>query len=125
MESRKHWQRGEVAQRIAEYSPAVIACDTNPTSDFARGLKAAFGARLVFPKKSMRVFRKEKMASDAGVAVANKHERDALAAALKAFHLLENKLRQTARHARGRPAEKVESAQRKVLAGKKMFEAIR
>lgn len=125
LESRKHWNRGEVAQKIAEYSPAVIACDTNPTSDFARELKAAFGARLVFPKKSMSVWRKEKMASRTGVKLGNKHERDALAAALKAFHLLENKLRQTAKRARGRPAEKVEAAQRKVLRGKKMFEAVR
>gem|GEM_PF-3577497 len=143
VESHKHWSLGDVIGKIAAFSPAVIACDTNPTSGFARELKRAFGARLVFPRRSLHVYEKERMAHDAGLKVHNKHERDALAAALKAYHLLQNKLRQAGRKAeikagvkrgksdRGKSsatskevAQYVESIQRRVLGGEKMRHAI-
>ncbi len=126
VESRKHWPRGEVIERIAQYSPDVIACDTNPTSDFARQLKRSFGARLLFPKKSFTQHAKQKMASKTGVKLRNKHERDALAAALKAYHQLENKLRQAGTYAKKKGGDEkfVESVQKKVLHGEKMRSAV-
>ena len=127
VESHKHWKRGEVVEKIALYSPDVIACDTNPTSDFARSLKRSFGARLLFPKKSMTEYDKHKMAAKTGVKMNNKHERDALAAALKAYHQLENKLRQAGRKAQKKGGDEkfVEGVQKKVLRGEKMREALK
>lgn len=126
VESRKHWPRGDLVEKISLYSPAVIACDTNPTSGFARSLKRSFGARLLFPKKSMTEHDKQKMASKTGVKLSNKHERDALAAALKAYHQLENKLRQAGKKARKKGGDEkfVEGVQKKVLRGEKMRHAI-
>ncbi len=130
VESRKHWPRGDLVEKIAFHSPEVIACDTNPTSGFAQGLKRSFGARLLFPKKSMTEYDKQRMASKTGLKLKNKHERDALAAALKAYHQLENKLRQVEKHARKKSPEKrdkkfVNEIRKRVLAGEKMAHALK
>ncbi len=124
VESRKHWREESVIERIAQASPLIIACDTNPTSKLARMLSSAFGARLFFPKNSLSVLRKEKMAQKTGLKMHNKHERDALAAAIAAYHRYENKLRQAGRKARLAGADETR-VQRSVLKGVKMSAAIR
>lgn len=119
VKSAKNWPEDDFVQSIAQYSPVIIACDTNPSHKLANRLKAAFGARLYAPKRSLR--QTDKLHMTAGFPCRNAHERDALAAALKAYHSIENKLRQTAKMA---GKEKAGAAQRMVLGGAKMRHAI-
>ncbi|MBI3588399.1 DUF460 domain-containing protein [Candidatus Micrarchaeota archaeon] len=121
--SRKHWKEGEVVKFISSFSPHVVACDTNPTSGFAKSISRAFGAKLHFPKRHLRVMEKERMAAGKWKC-ANKHERDALAAALKAYHHFENKLRQVRRKAGWRDGLAVAAIQGSVVRGEKMAHAM-
>lgn len=119
MESKRNWGEKALLERISFFSPLVIACDTNPSHKLGQELKRAFGAKLFFPRKSLREWYKQKITVERGCK--NKHERDALAAALKAYHHFENKLRQTSKKA-GKHAR---AAQKMVLSGEKMVHAVR
>lgn len=118
VESRKNWPAGELLRTAASFSPVIVACDTNPGHHLARELKRTFGARLYTPRKSLSQTEKQRMAS-AAWPCRNSHERDALAAALKAYHHVENKLRQAAKIAGG----DARAVQEKVLRGEKMRHA--
>lgn len=96
VKSKKNWGTDQLASEIsAVCTPLVIACDTNPSSGAARRLRACFGAKLFVPQSSLHVYQKHLMAEKLGVEVHNSHERDAVAAAKKAFNHYSNKLRQT------------------------------
>ena len=122
VESHREWPLEGVVGVIAAYSPIVIACDTNPSHSLARQLGTAFGARLFFPRKSLS--RHSKLLATRGESCRNPHERDALAAALKAFGHYQNKVRQTEKKAR-RAGVDAEGIVRRVLFGEKMAHALR
>ena len=126
VKSGKHWGFEEAMLAIANAAPSVeiVACDTNPSSHFAKQLAGAFGARAYTPRRSLQVLDKERIAQHSGLKLKNKHERDALAAAIVAWRHFQNKLRQA-----GAKAEKAGKAanevQRRVLRGEKMAHIVR
>jgi predicted RNase H-like nuclease (RuvC/YqgF family) len=125
VESRKNWSLKEVIERAARFDPIAIACDTNPPSKQARKLATAFSAKLVFPKHSLTLYEKNQLAAKAAVKTRNSHERDAVAAALKAFHLLENKLRQLrGKLERAERLAEVTRASERVLHGERMSDVL-
>ncbi|MBI4406791.1 DUF460 domain-containing protein [Candidatus Micrarchaeota archaeon] len=97
VKSKKNWRTADLIFEINSVcTPVVIACDTNPSSNTARMLKACFGAKLFLPSSSLSIYKKQKLTHKLGISVNNSHERDAVAAAKKAFNHYSNKLRQVA-----------------------------
>lgn len=97
LSSRKNWPRGEMLSRIAQYDPLIIATDKAHAVKLARELKTDFGVRLYAPHADLTHEEKAHLTRNANFH--NRHERDALASAMKAYHSVENKMRQVARHA--------------------------
>ncbi len=121
--SGRGWGAAELALRVSKYSPKVVACDTNPPNALSKKLAALFGAKLFFPKRSLSVL--EKLFATRDFGCKNAHERDALAAALKAFHLVQNKLKQAHRHFSQRgvpPGSEMDALKAKVLSGRRMHD---
>ena len=98
IESRKNWTPDAFIQSLSAFSPSVIACDKIPVPKSVKLLKSVFSARLFKPHKSMTGLQKASLTRDFNVH--NEHERDALAAALKAFRSLKNKFELVERKAR-------------------------
>jgi hypothetical protein len=121
VKSRKGWGLNEVVEQVSSFKPTVVACDTRPPSLLAKKVASCFRTRFFYPTHSLRWEEKAELTKE--FTVKNSHERDALASALKAFHHVENKLRQATRHARreGADAEKVGA---RVLRGERMKEAV-
>lgn len=119
VESKRNWAQRDFLERIAEFAPTIIAGDTRPPAKQVRKTAAAFRALLFAPRHSLTFGEKVFLAR--GFAPRNAHERDALAAALKAWHSRQNKLRQLAASLkkRGRIAER-DAASEKVLKGTRM-----
>lgn len=110
---------GKLIEAISEFKPKMIACDTKNPSKIVLRLKAAFHARLFTPKHSLTEVEKEFMtrAYECG----NVHERDALAAALKAFNVkASNKLRQARKYLH--LSEEDDEVLKEVFEGRKMSE---
>lgn len=80
---------------LLPYDPVIIASDTNPPSKLSRYLATAFGCKLSFPEHSLTQIQKSKMTMN--YSTQNVHEKDALAAAIKAYNKIQNKMRQTDR----------------------------
>ncbi len=121
LKSAKNMKKSKLVAELAPYSPSLIACDTNPPVRLASWLKTCFSARLYYPKESLLLEEKHKLAKKAKTK--NSHERDALAAAKKALHSVENKLRQTMARAARAGASQARAASL-VLAGQKMTDAV-
>ena len=113
MESRKNWGKGDFLRRLERWTPLIVASDTNPPLKFAKKVAATFNARLFAPPRSLTHREKCRITSDYGYG--NTHERDALAAALKAYHTTAaNKMRQVKRRFGTR------EAQERVMRGERM-----
>lgn len=115
LKSQKHWPQAELSAFLASFAPiAVIASDRNPPAHAAAKLAASFAARLFKPKHSLSVHEKNQVVRSVD-AVRNAHERDAYAAAKKAFDVLwSNKVRQLDRRFGPRATAAVKAA---VLSG--------
>jgi hypothetical protein len=125
VESKRNWGETGFIESISPFKPIVIACDVRPSSKTARALASVFSAKLFQPKHSLLVLEKARVTRD--YAVKNAHERDALAAALKAFHsMAENKMKQTVRRLRekGISGERLQKVKRLVLKGKRTDKAL-
>ena len=122
VESRREWPHEDLVNVIHSYSPLVIACDTNPSHHLARELGRAFGAKLFFPRRSLS--RHAKALATRDVKCRNAHERDALAAAFKAWGHYQNKVRQASKKA-GRAGVDADRVVRLVLGGEKIAHALR
>jgi len=101
--------------------PSVIACDRQP-NDIVRKICAAFNAKLYYPQKEMGIDEKREMAKPFGIS--NPHERDACAAAVKAYKAYTNKLRQAERIAREGKVREIDSIKAKVIEKYSIEEAI-
>jgi uncharacterized protein len=96
----------------------VVASDRNPAARQCKKLSSALKTKLFTPRKSLS--KQFKLRATKNYACANRHERDALAAALKAYHvLIENK----ARKIRKRGGSTL--VQRMVLEGRRFTELFR
>lgn len=101
--------------------PTIIACDKEP-NDVARKVCAAFNAKLYYPARDMGV--EEKKGIAIGLGISNPHERDACAAAMKAYNSYANKLKQAERLARSMNVGDVDAIKAKVIGEHSISEAI-
>ena len=105
--SHKHLDRGQLTELIMRYGKTVIvATDVKPAPSYAQKLSSTLNAVLYEPEQSLRVDEKQEIINqlwEKGALpqkVSDAHQRDALAAAVKAFYHYKNKLEQAEAHAR-------------------------
>jgi len=116
--SSKNMSISQVVTFVAQYGyPVVIAADVDPAPHAVYKLSASYGARL-FSYKSWMSKEKRRL----GKGGKNAHERDALAAALKAYNKLSNKIRHVKKLARERGFHDPDLAAARVLKGFKTQE---
>ncbi len=101
--------------------PSIIACDKEP-NDIARKVKAAFNARLYYPGRMITSDEKHEMARP--YMLDNAHEKDACAAAVKAYRSYANKFKQAEHVARIMKAGDVDMIRAKVVSKFSIKEAI-
>lgn len=83
--SRRNFSFSEICEAIAEEGdPIIIASDTRHAPQLLKRIAATFGCRLCMPASDMMVGEKKRLTE--GTPFKNDHERDALAAALRAKH---------------------------------------
>jgi len=99
--SRRGIDRSEVIELISRHGiPVLIATDVRPAPVFVRKLAAAMGVPVYEPPASLSVEEKRSIVEEYTRRypelrrVADAHVRDALAAAVKALHMHESKMRQ-------------------------------
>ncbi|NPA04563.1 MAG: DUF460 domain-containing protein [Crenarchaeota archaeon] len=103
-ESRRSLDRQEIVSMIYRHGhPVLIATDVKPAPDMVKKLASMLRVPLYEPPNSMSVEEKQEIVeeylsrSEVRVTL-DSHQRDALAAALKAYQVLEPKLRQAESH---------------------------
>ncbi|MCE4602698.1 MAG: DUF460 domain-containing protein [Desulfurococcales archaeon] len=94
--SYKGIDRGGLIQEIlAHGSPIIVAADVNPPPDTVRNIASKLGAEVYTPPQDMTTEEKRELASRIqGAKPRDSHQRDALAAAYKAYQALLSKMRQ-------------------------------
>jgi len=95
--------RGQISRTVSEYGHAlVIATDVTPPPALISKLAASHSAILFRPDRSLKTSEKmemtERVAAEQGVKASDTHQRDSLAAAVKAYSFYRNKLEQAASH---------------------------
>ncbi|MFH1257348.1 MAG: DUF460 domain-containing protein [Candidatus Micrarchaeota archaeon] len=116
--SKRNVKKEEIIRMLEPLEPVIIASDTNPPSKLAKALAATFKCRLSFPLKSLTQIEKQRMTRERRYG--NVHEKDALAAALKAYHKIENKMRQVERHFRRGGTAELEKSRKSVASGERI-----
>ncbi len=121
LKSQKHWPQSDLFSFLAAYAPlTIVASDRNPPSHAARRTAASFAARLFKPSQNLGVYDKVRAARFSGAR--NAHERDAYAAAKKAFDVAcSNKVRNLDRRLGEAATAKVKAA---VLSGVRWDKAL-
>jgi predicted RNase H-like nuclease (RuvC/YqgF family) len=102
--------------------PSIIAADKQKGTYAIRKISAYFNARVFYPDRDIGVEEKREIARAARIK--DSHERDACAAALKAYGHFRNKLDQAAHIARERGAMDIDRIKAKVLDRYSIDEAI-
>jgi len=117
--SKKGLGRGIIGEVKRYGEPLIVSTDVSKPPRLVRELATSFGAKLFLPKEDMRI--KEKEVLTKGFVFGNRHERDALASALRAFKEIEGLVRRVKR--RGGDEEVI----KKILKGeaKNIREAMR
>ncbi len=110
-------------------TPLIVCTDVSPPPKLVQDVAIKFGAKLVDFGLDVRLGDKYKMVRERKlfVKVDNRHELDALAAAIKAHKLFSSKLRQVEKHLREEDLEAEGAGERvirEVLAGERMKIAI-
>lgn len=104
VESRRGMDRLSIIELIYRHGiPVLIASDVRPAPDLVRKLASSLHVPLFEAPKDMRVEEKqelvERFLARQGLKIQlDSHQRDALAAAIRAYHSLESKLRQAESH---------------------------
>lgn len=85
-EARRNLSRGESLRRIYQWGiPVIIATDVADAPDYVKKLAAMCGATLFKPERDLSIVEKNSIIEKLGYSVKTSHERDALAAAYKAY----------------------------------------
>ncbi|AFL95209.1 hypothetical protein CL1_1006 [Thermococcus cleftensis] len=93
LHSERNMPVGEVFRFISEVGhPVVVATDVSPAPGFVEKIARSFKANLFVPRESLRVEEKNELLRGLGIKVEDDHQRDALAAAYKAYLRLKPKL---------------------------------
>ncbi len=100
--------------------PVIIACDRIPIPSFVLSVKAKFNAKLFAELLS----NEEKENITRKYNLKNKHEKDALAAAIKAYNYYSSKIRNVVKYTRDLPPEKQEYVIKEVLFGRRVKDVL-
>ncbi|MEM0372517.1 MAG: DUF460 domain-containing protein [archaeon] len=96
VESGKGLSASDVIFELQSYGePLIIAADRNPAPKSVKKIAAAFNALSFVPEEHLSVLEKKQLVRPylESLKLMNNHEKDALAAALKAFGFYSSKLR--------------------------------
>lgn len=86
LRSKREASKSDLIKHILKFGkPLIIASDVNPMPKTIKKLASAFGSRTYYPEVSLTNLEKEDIASDFEEEIKNSHQKDALAAAIKAF----------------------------------------
>lgn len=84
--SKRYKSKNELIKEIIKYGkPLIIASDVKPVPKAIEKIAKNLGSKLFFPEKSLTKLEKEKIIKDFKEKIKSSHEKDALAASLKAF----------------------------------------
>jgi predicted RNase H-like nuclease (RuvC/YqgF family) len=84
--ARRGLSRGDIIRYVHQWGiPVMIATDVSEAPEFVRKLAAMCGAALYTPSRDLTTEEKARLVERLGVQVRTSHERDALAAAYKAY----------------------------------------
>ncbi|ASI99950.1 DUF460 domain-containing protein [Thermococcus celer] len=93
LHSERNMLVGEVFRFVSNVGhPVIVATDVNPAPGFVEKIARSFKANLFVPRESLRVEEKNELLRNLGINVDDDHQRDALAAAYKAYLRLKPKL---------------------------------
>ena len=97
LKSGRGLDRSRISRLVTELGvPVIVACDRRPAPSFVERAASTFSARLVVPEENLRVREKERLSREfmqEHPPRTNKHERDALAAALFAYNSIKPTMR--------------------------------
>lgn len=65
--------------------PLIVASDVNPLPQSVERLASSVGSRVYYPEESLQISEKIELVREHEIKIKNHHERDALAAAIKAY----------------------------------------
>ena len=86
LKSMRDAKKAEIIKMISEFgNPVLIASDVNPLPKSVGKVGKSMGTRIFYPENSMTTREKEKMIEDYRDDIGDSHEKDALAAAVRAF----------------------------------------
>lgn len=84
--SKREANRSDVIKKITKFGkPLIVASDVNPLPQSVEKLASSVGSRVYYPEESLRISEKVELTRDHEIEIKNHHERDALAAAIKAY----------------------------------------
>jgi len=93
LHSQRNMPVGDVFRFISEIGhPVIVATDVSPAPGFVEKIARSFKAGLFVPRESLRVDEKKGLLRNLGITVEDDHQRDALAAAYKAYLRIKPKL---------------------------------
>ena len=93
LHSQRNMPVGEVFRFVSEIGhPVIVATDVSPAPGFVEKIARSFKAQLFVPRESLRIEEKNELLRNLGISVEDDHQRDALAAAYKAYLRLKPKL---------------------------------
>lgn len=110
--------------------PVVIATDVNPAPDTVKKLASMFNAILYTPPQSLSSEEKRQLVEEYiskynWLKIEDSHQRDALAAAIRAYHNVESKLRQVGSYLSKIGLEvSIDNIKAAVIKGKSIAEAV-
>jgi len=87
LESRRHFSKENIIEYLSRYGePIIISCDVSNPPRLVKKISSTFNSRLILPSKNMTTKKKMKLVKRFEKMIKNKHERDALASAIFAYH---------------------------------------
>lgn len=94
--SKNNLKKGDIINHITQYGKAIIvASDRRPLPKNVDKLAKSLGAKTFYPFESLGTLEKWNLVREYDIKVKNDHERDALAAALKAYKSYSSMFRKT------------------------------
>ncbi len=126
--SRKGLDRAEIIELVKQHGePVLVATDVTPPPENVKKLAANLGVPLYTPPYSLTIDEKQELVSSAKLPAQrlNAHERDALAAAIRAYREYSSKFRQIESTASHYPAEiSIDNLKASVIRGATIAEAL-
>ncbi|MEB3756406.1 MAG: DUF460 domain-containing protein [Desulfurococcales archaeon] len=126
LHSSKNLDRSRIASILSDIGkPIVIATDVNPPPETVKKLSAMFDTQLYVPPASLSTTEKRSLADQVYPEYADTHQRDALAAAYKAYKELSEKFKQIELYVSKRKLNlDIDKIKESIVKGKTIAEAV-